>query len=102
MNEIENIACRVTGDTSKRKENRLLGGITGVSGIYKIVNKISGKYYVGSSNDINGTYGRWYEHINNLRANRHDNDHLQKSWHKYGTNAFEFIIVKEVPPDKLL
>lgn len=73
-----------------------------VSGIYKIVNKLNGKYYVGSSNDIIGVHGRWNEHKNGLRSNRHDNQHLQRAWNKYGSNAFEFIIVKLVPIPDLL
>ena len=102
MNETENIECPAIGDMSNRNGRPRSNDITGVSGIYKIVNKTNDKYYVGSSNNIDGMYGRWYEHINDLRANRHDNDHLQKSWNKYGKDAFEFIIVKEVPPSKLL
>ena len=102
MNETENIECPAIGGMSNRNGRHRSTDITGVSGIYKIVNKTNGKYYVGSSNNIDGMHGRWYEHINDLRANRHDNDHLQKSWNKYGKDAFEFIIVKEVSPDKLL
>jgi len=59
------------------------------SGIYKIINKVNGKYYIGSSNDIKG---RWSEHKNDLKANRHDNDYLQKSWNKYGEENFEFEV----------
>lgn len=68
-----------------------------ISGIYKIVNKISGKYYVGSSDNILGTSGRWKEHINDLNANRHDNDYLQKSWNKYKDTNFDFIIIETLP-----
>ncbi len=102
MNEIENIEKPVTGDTPKKNGNLRLRGIIGTSGIYKIINKINGKYYVGSSNDIDGFHGRWYEHINDLRSNRHDNDHLQKSWNKYGADAFKFVIVEKVLPRQLL
>src|ERR1035437_3696183 len=102
MNETANIEWLVTGDMLIKNERLLLRDTTGVSGIYKIINEINGKYYVGSSNDIDGIYGRWYEHTNDLRANRHDNDHLQKSWNKYGHNAFKFTIIKEVIPSQLL
>jgi len=104
MNETENIECPAIGDMLNKKENNLLKDTINkkTSGIYKIINKVNGKYYVGSSNDINGPHGRWYEHINNLKASRHDNNHLQKSWNKYGESAFEFVIIKEVPLDKLL
>jgi group I intron endonuclease len=73
-----------------------------VSGIYKITNKTNGKYYIGSSDDIIGTGGRWYEHINNLKTNRHDNSYLQRSWNKYGPSVFEFSILKEIPKSDLL
>lgn len=73
-----------------------------VSGIYKITNNTNGKYYIGSSDDITGTGGRWYEHINNLKANRHDNSYLQRSWNKYGPSVFEFSILKEIPKLDLL
>jgi group I intron endonuclease len=72
------------------------------SGIYKIINTVNGKYYVGSSNDIDGVRGRWYEHRNDLRANRHRNAHLQNAWNKYGENAFVFTIVEELPTEQLL
>ena len=73
-----------------------------VSGIYKIENKINGKYYIGSSNNITGTTGRWKEHINGLNANRHENDYLQKSWNKYGSSNFRFLILEQVPKVDLL
>ena len=72
-----------------------------VSGIYKIINKINGKYYVGSSDNILGTTGRWKEHINGLKNNRHDNKYLQNAWNKYGESNFEFIIIEEIPKEKL-
>ena len=72
-----------------------------VSGIYKIVNKINGKYYLGSSDNILGTAGRWKEHINGLNAGRHENSYLQRAWNKYGECSFEFIIIKKVPKSKL-
>ena len=67
-------------------------------GVYKIVNKINGKYYVGSSNDIKC---RWSGHKNKLNNNVHENSHLQRSWNKYGSNNFDFIIVEETLNDKL-
>jgi len=73
-----------------------------ISGIYKIVNKINGKYYIGSSDNILGTYGRWMEHINGLKSNRHENSYLQRSWNKYGIDNFEFSILEEVPKPLLL
>lgn len=73
-----------------------------ISGIYRIVNKTNGKYYIGSSDNITGVSGRWMEHINRLKANQHDNSYLQRAWNKYGETDFEFIIIEEVPKHELL
>jgi predicted GIY-YIG superfamily endonuclease len=48
--------------------------ISKLSGIYQIKNKINSKIYIGYS--INITL-RWYLHIDNLMANKHDNYKLQ-------------------------
>jgi len=74
-----------------------------ISGIYKIVNKINGKYYVGSSADIlSPNIGRWYKHKWMLKNNNHDNIHLQRAWNKYGGDSFEFKIVEYIEPAKLI
>jgi group I intron endonuclease len=75
---------------------------TKISGIYKITNKINDKYYIGSSDNILGTNGRWCEHINGLKANRHENSYLQRSWNKYGSSNFHFTIIEQVPKPNLL
>ena len=71
-----------------------------ISGIYKIINKVNGKYYVGSS--INITDRRWRKHKSCLRYNHHDNKHLQNAWNKYGENNFDFIIIEQIPKEKLV
>ena len=74
-----------------------------ISGIYKITNKLNGKYYVGSAININyGCRGRWACHIRGLNGNYHYNHHLQSAWNKYGKDTFEFQIVDIVPADKTL
>lgn len=73
-----------------------------ISGIYKIVNKVNGKYYVGSSNDVCGKFGRWYEHRQELNKNVHTNDHLQNAWNKYGESNFEFMLVEQCDVSNLL
>jgi len=67
-----------------------------ISGIYKIINRVNGKYYIGSSRDIISFKGRWYHHKYLLRKNRHDNILLQRAWNKNGEKNFDFIIEKEV------
>ena len=95
-NSTTNAECDITGsivnksvpmpsiDTTREK----------VSGIYKIVNKVNGKYYVGSSRDIRK---RWRsDHRKELTYNYHSNDYLQKAWNKYGGDSFELVIVERV------
>ena len=92
MNLIENIECDHIGNTPLPNEQELGRGITKISGIYKIINKIDGKYYVGSSQDINK---RWNSHLNELNRDNHWNIHLQRAWNKYGKNSFDFTIYNE-------
>ena len=73
-----------------------------MTGIYKIINKTNGKYYVGSSTRLDDVYGRWYKHRHKLTKNEHINSHLQSAWNKYGPDSFSFVIVQEVPESKLL
>ena len=70
------------------------------SGIYKITNVVTGKFYIGSSVNIKK---RWHGHRFDLNNNRHDNQHLQRSWNKYGREAFTFQIVEVViDPEQLI
>lgn len=70
-----------------------------VAGIYKILNKTTGKFYIGSSRYIKQ---RWGMHKADLNKNKHDNDYLQNAWNKYGENDFEFIILEQVTNFDLL
>ncbi len=67
--------------------------------IYQILNLINGKFYIGHSVDYDV---RWWEHERRLRANRHENSHLQAAWNKYGEKAFEFIVIELVEFEFLL
>lgn len=69
------------------------------TGIYKIVNKTNGIFYVGSSKNIQY---RWNRHKKLLRQGVHTNDYLQNAWNKYGEDCFDFIIVETVDPQSLL
>lgn len=66
----------------------------GKSAIYKIVNNINNKLYIGS---CVGHYLRKGQHWYRLRKGTHDNNHLQNSWNKYGEENFEFIVIEFVP-----
>jgi group I intron endonuclease len=63
-----------------------------ISGIYLIRNKITEKYYVGASIDINR---RWTRHKDELNKNKHHSPKLQNSWNKYGDDKFDFIWVQQ-------
>ena len=94
MNSTENTECGLTGNTLLENDVKQ-GNDTGrISGIYKIVNKANGKYYVGSSKNMSH---RFHEHKTYLRHNYHFNDHLQHAWNKYGELNFEFIIFEQYP-----
>jgi len=69
------------------------------SGIYKIINKLDGKYYIGSSQNITK---RWYSHKTRLKHNKHWNSYLQNAYNKYGVNNFEYTIVEYVNISELL
>lgn len=73
--------------------------ISKISGIYKIINKVNDKFYIGSSNDIKR---RWGEHKRRLNGGRHLNPHLQSSWDYYGEDAFDIVIVEICSVDKLI
>lgn len=56
-----------------------------VKGIYKIVNIVNNKLYIGSSVNMRK---RILDHIRDLRNNKHINRHLQNSYNLYGDNNF--------------
>lgn len=66
------------------------------SGIYKIVNLINNKIYIGSA--VNLTKRR-YEHFSEFGLR---NKHLQRAMKKYGKENFEFIVLEYVQDRKQL
>jgi group I intron endonuclease len=60
-------------------------------GVYRIINVVNNKFYIGST--IKGK-DRWYEHISNLKGQRHCNEHLQRAYNKYGKENFKFELLK--------
>jgi group I intron endonuclease len=57
------------------------------SGIYKIVNEVNGKCYVGSSKNIKR---RMHDHFISLTNGKHRNARLQNSWDRHGRDNFTF------------
>lgn len=68
-------------------------------GIYKIINVVNNKFYVGSAVNLRKRKAR---HFSELRTGRHNNRHLLAAWNKYGEQAFIFTVVEEVEDRTLL
>lgn len=45
---------------------------------------------------------RWNEHRRSLLARRHHSTYLQRAWDKYGSAAFEFVVLMECAPVDLI
>lgn len=69
-----------------------------LSGIYQIMNMVTGVFYIGSSKDM---MRRRQVHFCELRNNRHCNPKLQHSFNKYGEGAFVFGVVEFCPVENL-
>lgn len=67
--------------------------------IYKIINLVNDKFYVGSTTNKKV---RFRQHRNLLRGNRHHCNHLQAAWNKYGESKFDFLVIEEVPDNRSL
>ena len=68
-------------------------------GIYKILNTVDGKQYIGSAVNFNR---RKIVHWSRLRNGTHANSYLQSAWNKYGEDAFEFRVVGKCPSERLI
>lgn len=68
------------------------------SGIYKIVNNINSKCYIGSSIDIEK---RIKNHFRFLKNSNHHNQHLQAAFNKYGEENFTYSIIEFCEKDIL-
>lgn len=67
------------------------------SGIYKILNTITNKCYVGSTKNFKK---RWEKHFKDLERQKHSSIKLQRSYNKYGKDAFICEIIEEIPYEK--
>jgi group I intron endonuclease len=61
-------------------------------GVYKIINNITGKIYVGSSVDIEK---RWKRHTAGLRGGNHHNMYMQIDYNCHGIDSFDIAIVEK-------
>jgi group I intron endonuclease len=69
------------------------------SGIYFIVCKATGQFYVGSAVNLRE---RRRSHWTALRGGKHGNKYLQRAWRRHGQSNFEFQVVELVRPSRLL
>lgn len=64
-----------------------------VSGIYKIINTMNGKVYIGSTTDFRQ---RINAHIRDLETNAHGNKELQKEFNIYESKNFKYELLNEI------
>ena len=62
-----------------------------ICGIYGIQNTLTGEWYVGQSQNIRKRYNT---HMRHLAAGCHENEHLQRSFNKYGEEHFSFQLLE--------
>jgi group I intron endonuclease len=67
--------------------------------IYKIINLVNDKFYVGSTSNQRE---RFRTHRNKLRRGVHHCLHLQAAWNKYGEEKFAFKVVAQIPDEESL
>jgi len=68
------------------------------SGIYIIINNLNDNFYVGSAKNYRK---RWQQHKNDLKRNKHNNTHLQRSYNKHG-DVFSYYLLEECENENLL
>lgn len=69
------------------------------SGVYKIICIGNGKFYIGSSKNIEKRISR---HFSQLFHNNHINPHLQNAYNLYGKNAFRYEIIELCRENQLI
>lgn len=63
-----------------------------VSGVYKILCLVNGKFYIGSSKNI---HNRWYEHWNERERAKTKNQMMYDDMRKYGKDNFRIYVIYE-------
>lgn len=69
-----------------------------ISAVYKILNTITGDFYVGSSKNV---MRRWANHKCPSTWKEHPNSPLYQNFQKYGLDKFRFQILAPVMPEYL-
>jgi group I intron endonuclease len=70
-----------------------------VSGVYRLLNKINNRLYIGSSLSV---FQRRDSHFSKMRRRLHTNKFLENDFHKCGEASFEFSILEICLPENLL
>ena len=69
-----------------------------ISGVYKIINAVTGDFYIGSSKDVKK---RLACHKCQSTWKNYPNNPMYLDFQKYGTDKFEFQVIAEVEPGSL-
>ena len=69
-----------------------------IIGIYRIINTITGDFYIGSSKNIKE---RWMSHKKPSRWKKCPNNPMYLDMQKYGVDKFSLEILAEVEPEQL-
>lgn len=70
------------------------------TGVYCLCNKLSGKRYIGSA--AKSLRKRFRSHRYRLNKGEHFNEHLQRAWRKYGSEAFIFYVLEKCPSEQCI
>lgn len=63
-----------------------------ISGVYKITNKLTGDFYIGSSKNI---MRRWIDHRNTAEWKRQPNSRLYKDIAEFGRDNFTIEVIEQ-------
>ncbi len=69
-----------------------------ISAVYKIINKITNDFYIGSSKNVKH---RWQEHKMPSTWKKQPNSPMYQDMQKYGVDKFDFQILANVDSDQL-
>ncbi|OJB47064.1 LuxR family transcriptional regulator [Burkholderia ubonensis] len=64
-------------------------------GVYRVVNKTTGRSLVEAGRDVNARLNR---HMTQLRFGNHPNKQLQGDWNRLGAEAFGFELIEALKP----
>ena len=69
-----------------------------ICAVYKIINTITGDFYIGSSKNVKS---RWAVHKCNSTWKNYPSNPMYLDMKHYGTDKFEFQVIEEVEPEHL-